>query len=309
MPSRPPISANAEGALWMLASVAGATVMTLAVRLLSGEEGGDLHPAMTAFLRSVLALPLLLPAFWRAGHGGPPLRFTAWKLHLVRGVLLAGALNAGFYSIAHMPLATATILFFTAPIFATIGAAALMGEAVGPRRWGAVAAGFLGALLILRPGLGAFDPVMLLALGSSVCFAAGLLIGKRAGEADGTTAVFVSSSLVVAVATLPGAVLVWKLPVDWAAWGLLALLVAGSVGRTYSDIRAYAAGEAGFLAPFSYLRLITIGAIGYFVFAERIDGFTWAGGAVIISATLYIAFRERRKSVPRRGPKAGPEAA
>ncbi len=300
------LSPNAQGALWMIASVIAATAMTVAVRLLSG----DIHTSMLAFLRSVLALPLLLPIF--IGHvrgSGAPLRFTAWKLHLLRGVLISMALNLGFYGIAHLPLATATILFFTAPIFATLGAALIMGESVGPRRWGAVLAGFVGAVVILRPGFGEIDWVMLLALGSSVCFALVLLIGKAAGQADGTSAVFVSSTVVVAFGTLPAALFVWELPADTVTWALVALLVVGSGGRTYADIRAYAAGEAGFLAPFSYLRLLTIGLLGYLMFDEVIDGPTVTGGAIIIGSTLYIAFRERVRKVPPRGPKAGPDAA
>lgn len=305
MAERQPVSANAEGAFWILVSVAGATVMTLAVRLLSP----DIHTAMLAFLRSVLALPLILPLVWRSGTGRSPLRFGAWKLHLVRGALLTVALNSGFYAIAHLPMATATILFFTAPIFATIGAAAMMGETVGPRRWGAAAMGFLGALVILRPGFGEFDPVMLVAIGSSVCFALALLIGKRAGQTDGSNAVFVSSSVIVTLATIPGAAIFWGLPGSWPVWGLVALLVLGSGARTYADIRAYAVGDAGFLAPFSYLRLVTIGVAGYVLFDELLDGPTFAGGAIIIAATLYIALRERQLKMRPRGPKAGPDAA
>lgn len=278
--------------MWMLASVAGATVMTVAIRLLTP----DLHTAMLAFLRAAFAVVLVVPFVWKAERSGRRMRFTAWKLHLLRGLLIALALNFGFYSIWHLPMATATILFFTAPVFATLLAGPIAGEHVGPRRWAAVVAGFLGAVVVLRPGVGTVEPAMLVGLVSSVAFAVTLLIGKLAAREDGVDAVFVSSSVIAAAGTLPPALFFWSLPGELWRWGVLGLLVAASSVRTYADIRAYSAGEAGFLAPFSFLRLLTIGLAGYLFFGETVDGATVTGGAIIIAATLYIALREARQS-------------
>ncbi|MEM9147743.1 MAG: DMT family transporter [Pseudomonadota bacterium] len=290
MPAREPLSENMRGAMWLLASVFAATVMTASIRWLTP----DLHTAMLAFLRSAFAAVLVIPFLWRKERRANTLRFALWKLHLARGVLIGIALNTGFYAIWQLPLATATILFFMAPVFATGFAMLFLGEAVGIRRWSAILAGFVGAMVILRPGITALDPAMVIALLSSLAFAASLIIGRRISEVDGTDAVFVSSTLLPAVLTLPPALLVWDLPADAAAWALLGLLVLGSGARTYADIRAYAIGDAGFIAPFSYLRLLTIGGMGYVVFGEVIDGWTAAGGAIIIGATLYISLREAR---------------
>jgi drug/metabolite transporter (DMT)-like permease len=284
----PPLSANAVGALWMLASVAGATGMTLAIRVLTPE----LHSSMIAFLRSAFGLVLVLPFLWRARAAGTPLRFAAWKLHLARGALIAVALNAGFYAIWQLPMAQATILFFMAPVFATAMAMAAFGERVGPRRWAAIAVGFLGALVILRPGIVHVDLGMIAALVSSLCFAAALMIGRALAARDGADSIFVSSSVLTAVGTLPPALLVWDLPGDALAWAVLGGLVLFSALRQYADIRAYAVGEAGFLAPFTYLRLLTVGVAGYVWFGEVLDRATIAGGAVIVAATLYISLRE-----------------
>lgn len=288
-PTAPAIAtSNREGALWMLASVAGATGMTIAVRLLTP----DVHTAMLAFLRAAFAGVLVLPFFMRARATGVRLRFTAWKLHLARGILIGVALNLGFYSIWHLPMATATILFFTAPVFATLLAGPILGEYAGPRRWAAIGCGFLGAVIVLRPGFGELEPAMLTSLGSSIAFALVLLIGKLAARADGNDAVFVSSSLVVTVATLPPALFYWSVPGEAWLWAAIGLLVGASALRQYADIRAYSAGEAGFLAPFSYLRLVTVGLAGYVLFGETVDAWTIAGGTVIIVSTLYIALRE-----------------
>lgn len=294
MPRPTRLSPNAEGALWLLASVAGATAMTVSVRLLSPE----IHTAMLAFLRSAFAAVLVLPLLWRAATrpGAAPIFFGLWPLHLLRGLLLGIALNSGFYAIANLEMATATILFFMAPAYATAFAALFLGEPVRLRRWFAIGAGILGALVILRPGFAAFEPAMLSALLSSLAFAAALILGRRIGRTDGTDAVFVSSSLIVVLATLPPAVFVWKIPEGGLAWTILGILVLGSGLRTYADIRAYAAGDAGFIAPFSYLRLVTVGLAGYVWFDEVIDGWTLAGGAIIIGATLYISLREARLS-------------
>lgn len=304
-PARPmPLSAlspNVQGALWILASVAGATAMTLAIRELSAE----LHTVMLAFLRSSLALIPTLPFLMRARAQGRRIRYTAWKAHLLRGLLLAVALNAGFYSIWKLPLATAAILFFLAPVFATLLAGPMLGEHVGPRRWAAVGAGFLGAVIILRPDTGTFEPAAITAALSSAAFSAALLLGRIASERDGTDAVFVSSSVIVAVVTLPPALFFWAMPGSLWQWAILAILVIGSSLRTYADIRAYAVGEAGFIAPFTYLRLITVGGAGYLLYDEKVDAATIAGGAIIIGSTLYIAIREHRLKRAR-GPASTP---
>ncbi|MCL5775754.1 DMT family transporter [Limibaculum sp. FT325] len=287
----PHLSGNAEGALWALASVLGATAMTLAVRFLAAE----IHTTMLAFLRSALALLTVLPFLWGGARTRRRVRITAWKLHIARGLLLALTLNTGFYAIWKLPLATSTILFFLAPVFATVLAGPVLGEHVGPRRWGATAAGFLGTLIILRPGFGAFDPAMIVAIVSSMAFACALMLGRIVADRDGTDAVFVSSSLIVAIATLPPALMHWNIPLAAWQWLAIAALVTGSSLRTYADIKAYAVGDAGFVAPFSYLRLVTVGGAGYVLFAEAIDGPTVAGGAIIIASTLYIAIRERQR--------------
>ena len=287
--SRPsPLSDNAVGALWLMASVAGATGMTLAIRLLTPE----LHTAMLAFLRSVFGLIIVLPFLWRARAMRRPLRFAAWKLHLARAALITLALNAGFYAVWHLPMAQATILFFMAPIFATMIAMLALAERVGPRRWVAIGVGFLGALIILRPGFAELELAMLTALVSSIAFASALMLGRVIAPVDGTESIFVSSSVLVAVTTLPPALLVWELPDDVLAWVAVAVLVVASSLRQYADIRAYAVGEAGFLAPFSYLRLLTVGVAGYVWFDETLDAPTVFGGTVIIAATLYISLRE-----------------
>lgn len=300
-----PAAGNVAGSLWMLLAVAMATGMTVTVR----EASAALAPAMIAFLRSGLGLLALLPFLLRR-DALARLRVRRPKLHLLRAAVIAGALNGGFYAIVHLPLATATILFFLAPIFATALAPLMAGERVGPRRWAAVGVGFLGALIVLRPGWQPLELAMLGAVGSSLCYALSLMLAKVAGGEDGPDAVFVSMTVLVAAFTLPPALLVWRLPPlgseGLALWSAVAAVALFSAVRGYADIRAYVAGEAAVVAPVSYLRLPAIGFAGWALFDERVDFWTWLGGGVIVASTLYIVLREA--ALRRRERRAAAEA-
>ena len=275
----------------MIVSCIAATAMSVAVRLL-----GDTMPAVQmAFLRSALGLVVLAPLFLRAvaRHERMPVRFTRPWLHLARGLLFAAATASGFHALAHLPLATATTLFFLAPVFATVFAALFAGEAVGPRRWSAVAAAFLGAVLVLRPGYVPLDMAMLAAMGSALLFALALLITRPMSRADGAASMMLSSGVVASLALSAPALAAW-VPVPFAAWGTVAALVLASSLRTVADVRAYTLADAGFLAPFAFIRLLFIAAAGWLVFREGIDGPTLAGAAVIVGASVFIAWREAR---------------
>ena len=207
---------------------------------------------------------------------------------------MAGALNLGFFAISALPMATVSILFFLAPIFATALAVPMLGEAVGAKRWAAVAAGFLGAMILLRPGFGPLEMGMLAAIGSAACFSVSLLLSKIVGPVDGARSLLLTSTGIAGVLTLPIALPVWELPPDGLAWIWVAVLIAASTSRMYADIRAYSVGDVGFIAPFAYLRLVFVAALGWLLFRESIDEWTFAGGAVIVAATLYIARREAK---------------
>lgn len=277
---------NIRGAMWIVVSCLGASGMTVAVRYLSFE----LDSRMIAFLRSALGLWILIP--WVLESGVGQFRFSKPWLHIVRGVLMGAALNLGFFAIANISMAEVTILFFLAPIFATALAGPFLGERVGVRRWSAVGAGFLGAMIILQPGVGVFQPAMIGAVVSALCFSVSLLLSKELVPADGARSVVLSSTAVAAVLTAPVAAPVWGAPSALSGWVLVVALIGFSTVRLYADVRAYAEGEAGFLAPFTYLRLVILAGLGWWLFEETPDVWTWLGGAVIVCATLYIARRE-----------------
>lgn len=281
---------NFKGVIWALISVLGASLMTLAVRGVTLE----LDSRMAVMFRAGFASVLILLALVLWAGLRQQMQFSKPWSHVIRGGLIGVSTNLGFYTLAHIPLATATVLFFTAPIFATLLGAFVHGEPVGPRRIAAIFAGFLGALIILRPGFEAFHPAMLTALGSSALFAIALSLSRNLANADGALSTYFSSVVMTVLVTLPVALPVWAWPQTGITWFAIAVLVITSALRGVADIQAYRYGEAAILAPVMYLRLVLIGIGGYLLFSQTIDWPTGIGAAVIIAATLYIARREAR---------------
>lgn len=291
---------NSQGAAWMIASCIGATAMSVAVRVLSTE----MDTVQIAFLRSALGLWVLFPviainlfAVGKTGKAGKiqrtKIQFTRPWLHLLRGFLFAMALHSGFYALGTLPLTTATTLFFMAPIFATLLAAVFRGETFGLRRASAIVMAFIGTLIVLRPGFAEISLPMLLAVGSAFCFAVALLISRPLSEADGASSILVSSSLIASLTLAGPALWVWT-PIASEFWGLVAVLVIASSLRMFADIRAYTTTDAGFLAPFAFLRLLFIAAAAWIFFKEGFDFPTALGASIIVSATVFIAWREAR---------------
>ena len=154
--------------------------------------------------------------------------------------------------------------------------------------------GFIGVMIVARPGSASFDLAAVAALGSSFLFSLVLLMSRAVATADGPWAAYVSSAVMTIILSLPVTVPIWHLPVSTAGWWLLALVALTSLIRNIGDIQAYRYGEASFLAPFAYTRIVIIASAAYLLFDETPDFYTVLGGAVIISSAIYIALRERR---------------
>ncbi len=298
MSPRVPLSGNLQGALWIIGSCIGGTVMSIGIKLLDGE----IHSTQITFLRCLLSLFLIWPFLvrqYRVDLGRDRAQASLlslgprWRLHVVRGVLVAIAMNCGYYAIATIPLATVTVLFFTSPLFVTLFAVPILGEKVGWRRWMATTIGFVGALVVLRPEGTGVDWAMILAVGSSMLFALVVLIGKKLSETEPTSRIMLATMGVTALISAIPAAFVWITP----SLSQLALIVVVSIfatSRSYTDIRGYALGEASFVAPFNYTRLIFMALAGYLIFAEVPEDAALIGAVLIIGSSLYIAQREAR---------------
>ncbi len=303
------MSDNLKGALWIMLSAAFATVMSVGIK----DLGPGVHSMQITFMRCIVGFIIVVPLVWgrqlrEARRSGAPLRFELskrWPLHLLRGVLATIAINCGYYSITQIPLATVTVLFFTAPFFVTLLAVPLLGEKVGWRRWCATTFGFIGALVTLNPEIGELDPVMIFPFAASLFFAGALIIGKRLSTTEAPSTVLLYTMAVTTVGSFLPALLVWTTP-NAEQLAVLLILSIFATGRTYTDVRAYAAGDASFVAPFSYIRLVLMSIAGYVFFAEVPTTAALTGGALIIASSLYIAHREAYHKQPISRPSAGP---
>lgn len=289
-----------RGALFMLGSGAAFAVMMAVVRKLSPT----IHPFEAAFFRNLLGLMFMLPWLARAGVG--VLRTGRFSMHAQRAGFGLAAMLCLFYALGRLPLAETTALTFTAPLFATVGAAFILGEKVRARRWAATMVGFVGALIVLQPGRAAMDPIALLALASAVFIAGAMLTIKSLSRTEHPNAIVIMMGLLMTPASLVPAVFVWSWPTA-GAWGWIVLMgFAATVGQVCLT-RAFAAAEASAVLPLDFSRLVFVAILGYALFGETPQPGTWIGAGLIVAATVYIAHREARlarKALKRPSPAA-----
>jgi len=214
---------------------------------------------------------------------------------VARGLLLFFSSYLYFHGIAYMPLATAASISLSSPIIVTALSPRLLGEHVGPRRWAAVGVGFIGALIVVRPGHEAFDWHVLLIVASTVCSAFYQLFSRRYGQTERPDASATVATIVGTVAASPFLPFEWVMP-SWG-WDLALFVGMGIMAGTghYFLTIAYSQAPAAIVSPFNYTQLIGAAILGYLVFHDLPDFWTWVGAAVIIASGLYIGYRERAR--------------
>jgi drug/metabolite transporter (DMT)-like permease len=255
------------------------------------EASRAMHPLQAVFFRNLFGLLFMLPWIHKAGLDS----LNAHRIKLYLGRTTVGLLSmfAWFWALKLLPFAEAIALSFASPLFATMLAALFLGEQVRVRRWTAIAIGFAGVLVILRPGVDALSVGALFALASSALGALGIIFTKQLARSESTTAVVTIMVLIQTPMSLIPALFVWDWPAAWL-WPLLLLMgCAGSLGHM-SFVRALSLADASSLMPYDYARLVFAAAIGWIFFAEVPDGWTWVGSALIAAAAVYIARREAK---------------
>lgn len=242
---------------------------------------------------------------WYMAVRGPVVPRTAQPgLHAVRSLLLLSTTSLNFFAVQYLQLSVTAAVFFSTPLFVAALSVPLLGERVGPRRWAAIVVGFLGVLVIVRPGLGMLHWAVLLAVAAAVTAALYQISTRRLATRDDTLTVFALTPVagVVLLTTLVPAVWVW--PESTLHWVLLALTgVWGGVGHLLV-IMAHARAPAPILAPFVYTQILYMTAVGYWVFGDVPDGVTLVGAVIVVGSGLYLWWRERR--IARRGADPGP---
>lgn len=251
--------------------------------------GTDLPAAQSAFIRFAWGVLFLIPALLAlARRGLPP---GSAPLFLGRGLIHSLAVLLWFYAMARIPVAEVTAIGYLNPVLVTLGAALVLGEKLALRRLVAVAVALVGALVVLRPGLRELGPGHLSQLGAAACFAGSYLIAKRLSDLADASAVVAMMSLTVTLVLLPFAIAVW-VPVTPAQLGWLALVAVFATAAHYCMTRAFVAAPLSVTQPTTFLQLVWATLLGALVFGERVDPFVILGGAIIVGAISYIAWRE-----------------
>jgi drug/metabolite transporter (DMT)-like permease len=282
---------NIQGAAWLLLGGLCYTVVSALIKYLCQS----LPFNEVAFFRCALGLLVILPSLLR--HRFVQMKSKRHLGHLWRAVLGTVSMLVGFYVLTKLALADATAVGFTAPLFVIVIAALVLGEKIRWRRWSATAVGFIGVLIMMRPGSHGFDPVLLLALFGALLTAAAVCVVKSLTGSENSSTMLVMMTVWGALFLLVPAIVVWQTP-TLLEWGLaLAMGTMATLGQS-CIIRAYTAGEATAVAPFDYLRLPFSVAAGFWIFAELPSIWTVVGALVIIGSTLYIAHREAQLGKP-----------
>ncbi len=303
-PYAPPVGG---GAAARKAAIQGATMMAAAALIISlmhvlvRDLSQDVHPIVIAFVRNIVGLTMLLPFLLRQDRSH--WRSKQPKLQLIRGFIGTCALLSWFMSLSLLPVADATAISFVTVLFITAGAALVLREKVGIRRWTAIMVGFVGTLIIIRPGAGVFDAGALLVLASTVFWAASILCVKVLSRTDSSvTMVFYANVYLTLFSVIP-AVYFWV----WPTWEQVGLMIVIGVMATIGHLlmaQSLKITDATVVAPADYTRLIWTAAAGYVMFGEFPDVWTWVGGTIIFLSTIYITFRESQQKKAQRAREA-----
>jgi len=250
-----------------------------------------MHPLQIVFLRNLSATLFLMPMLIMRGRS--LLRSNAIHLYGVRVGISIFSMTAWFYALALIPVAEVTAIGFLAPLFGTLGAIVFLGEKVRIRRWTALAIGFVGAMIILRPGTEAFGLGQACAVFNAM--SSGLvtvLLKQLSSEDDSGKIVFLTTVLMLPPTLIP-ALFVWETPGVEYAPVILTIGFTAVLGH-YCLMRGFASTDASLVMTFDFSRLPFAVLIGWWMFGEVTDIWTWIGAAIIFASAIYITRREAR---------------
>ena len=288
---------NMRGILWVVFGTLAFALNDLLVKTL----GKTMTPFQLAFFRYAIGFAIMSPVFLRMGVSG--LRTARPGIHIVRLVIACIAQVGVYTSVVYLPLADATALSFSRILFTTVIAVLILREVVTRGRWGATLVGFVGVIVMARPG-GVIDPIVFVAIGAACTFAmANIMIRMMSTTEPPNRILFYYQAGGLLIFAGP-AIWFWETPASLLAWSMAAgigvLTALGMIGF----IRGFAVGEASVIGPTEYIRLIFATIFGLFLFGEVPDVWTVVGALIIVGSTSLIARSEARKR-GRGGPPAG----
>lgn len=290
-----PLSGNLRSITAMVAACAALACMDALLKVLAGIY----PPLQVTALRGLSAMPLVCAyVLWRRELGTVFSRRLRWRLHLLRGVISVVMMVLFVFGLQTLGLAEAYTLTFIAPLVITMLSVPLLREVVQPRHWVAIAVGFCGVVVALRPDGGAFLSLGALAvLAAAVCYALSNVVGRLISrtEPSATLVFWTTASL-----ALGGSVLAapqWVALHAAHAWVLVGVAIFGFLGQLFIS-EAFRHGQAAAVAPFEYTALAWAVGLDWFVWRAVPDAWTLAGGAIIIASGIYLVRREAPRATP-----------
>ena len=274
-----------QGALWLVSGGFIFTSNSAMIRLLSAE----VESVQTAFFRAFFSVLLLAPMILTG-------RVKPWQSQRIQGHFWRTAMGTtsmvlGFYAVSMLPLADATALAFSQPLFSVVLAALVLREKVRWRRWSATIVGFIGVLVMVRPGSGSLQPGAAVALLNALASATSILLVRRLSDSEKPLMILTQFALFSTLLLAGPAIWFWKWPSAWG-WALaIGVSISATIGQ-YFWVQAFAVGEMSAVAPFDYLRLPFAVFVGWMIWSEMPVIWTYVGAAIVIASALYIAYRE-----------------
>lgn len=276
---------NVKGGILLMFAAAGFGTMIALIKL----AGENLHVAQILLIRQVVMAVIVAPTIFKNFPGS--LKTNHFGLQMLRIVLALIAMGFGFTAVVNMPLADATAIGFAKSFFVTICAIFILNEVIGIRRWIAVIVGFLGVLIVLRPGTDAFTIYGVYALIGAAGAGTVMVVIRILTRSESTTTILTYQALGVGLAVAIPGIYFWQAP-SLFEWGLLLAMGVISYIAQMFNIMAYRHGEASVMASLDYVRLIYSIIFGYFLFMHMPDFWTLFGAAIIIGASIYTIHRE-----------------
>jgi drug/metabolite transporter (DMT)-like permease len=252
--------------------------------------------ASSALFVCILINPVTVPGVMRTKR--------PW-LQGFRSLLLLVSTAMNFFALQYLQLAETISIMFMTPFLVALLAGPLLGEWVGPRRLAAICIGFLGVLVVLRPGLQGLHPAAFLSVIGACCYAVFNLSTRMLAASDSSQTTMFYSSMAGVIVLTPLLGLFWSEPSSWRIWALMALMGGFATLGHWLLIRAHRLAPASILSPFIYSQIVWMVLLGWWLFGQWPDRYTLVGGAIVIASGLYLLYREQARGVKPSPPDPG----
>ncbi len=284
-------STETKAILLFVYGCAGASAMVIFIRFLSAEFSST----QIVFFRNAFALVFFIP--WLLKEGDhifdlSHIKTSQLKIYISRGILGLIAMNCYFYSLTIVPLNVATSLSFISPIITALFAVIFLKEKYGIHRWSAMFIGFLGTLVVLRPGTEAFDPTSLFVIFAACLWSTSGILIKNASKKDSPHKIAFYMVLFMTPLSLPTALIDWK-PISFEWWPYIIGLGLVSMLFQVALSRAISMTEMAVILPYDFTRLIFVATFSYFCFGETLDLWTIIGATIILGSAVYSSYRDK----------------